>query len=123
MAVHTAIQRMNKKKLLSLFEKLSSRIDMLPAGQKAFVMLFLNGQKYITLAKAAGVNEATVARRLRKIAARISSDNFLAALVQDGGVLKEKFISGKTSKQISRETGLSYYKVRKIIKTNSELSL
>jgi len=96
---------------------------MLPAGQKAFVMLFLNGQKYITLAKAAGVNEATVARRLRKIAARISSDNFLAALVQDGGVLNEKFISGKTSKQISRETGLSYYKVRKIIKTNSELSL
>jgi uncharacterized protein YerC len=114
---------MDRNELLGLFEKLLSRVEMLPAEQKAFVMIFLNGQKYRTLAKAAGVNDATIARRLRKIAVRISSDNFLTALVQDSPVLREKFISGKTITQISRETGLSYYKVKKIIRTNSELSL
>ena len=116
----TAIQKIGKNELLALFEKMSARIEYLPDEDMAFVMLFLNSQKYRTIAKATGLSDSTISRKLRRLAVRISSDNFLTAFAKNNNVLREKFISGKTVTQIKRETGLSGYMIRKIIRTISE---
>ena len=122
----------NKSELLTLFEKLSARVDMLSERHKAIVRLFLNMQQYRTLAKIAGVNEATIARRLKKIAFRISSNNFIAALTEtldSSGhpekieIIKDYFVNGLSIRTISKNTGLTRYKVSKIIRQMRNLWL
>jgi transposase len=120
-------QKISKKELLHVLEKHSARVDMLPAGQKAFVTLFLNGRSFRMLAKTAGVNEATVARRLRKIIGRINSDDFLSALSQDDlseekmEIIRGHFVNGLSVKSISKKIGLSRYGVSKIIQQMRKL--
>ncbi len=116
------LQKISKKELLFILEKHPARVDMLPADQKAIVTLFLNGRDFRMLAKNAGVNEATVARRLRKIVSRIISDDFLAALSQDDmseektEIIRDYFVKGLSVKTISQKTGLSRYRVSKTIR-------
>ena len=117
------IQNINKKELLNLFEKLSARIDMLPKPQKTFVRLFMNSQKYRPIAKTAGVHEATIARRLKKIAIRISNNNFITALSGENHlppekmeILKDYFVTNLAMIRIAKNRNMSCYKVRKIIK-------
>jgi len=115
-------QKISKKELLLILERHPARVDMLPAGQRAIVTLFLNGRSFRMLAKNAGVNEATVARRLRKIVSRIISDDFLAALSQDDmskekiEIIRDYFINGLSVKAIAKKTGISRYRVSKIIR-------
>jgi transposase len=125
MGVNTTVLKINKKELLNLFEKHTGRIDLMDEQQKAFVRLFLGGQKFRTLAKNAGIHEATIARRLKRIALRISSNNFIAAITKTSyssghrkkiQIVKDHFLNGRSAKAISKNTGLSRYKVSKIIK-------
>jgi transposase len=125
MTVISTIQKTNKKELLNLFEKHAGRIDLLNGQQKAFVRLFLNGQKFRTLANTAGVHEATIARRLKRIALRISSNNFIAALAvasdasefpEKTKIIKDYFLNGLSIKAISKNTGISRYKVSKTVR-------
>ena len=125
MAVISTIQKTNKKELLNLFEKHAGRIDLLNGQQKAFVRLFLNGQKFRTLANTAGVHEATIARRLKRIALRISSNNFIAALavISDASefpektkIIKDYFLNGLSIKAISKNTGITHYRISRIIR-------
>lgn len=120
-------QKISKNEILRLLEKHPARIDMLPAAQRAFVTLFLGTRKFNMLARTAGVNEVTAARKLRKIVSRIISNNFLTALSKD--LPKEKmeiircyFVQGLGIKSISEKTGLSRYRIRKIIRQLKYLS-
>lgn len=115
-------QKITKNELLNLFEKLTGRIDLLADQQKAFVRLFMNGQKFRTMAKSAAVSEATIARRLKKIARLISSDDFITALTKTNDlsteemeIIKGHFVKGLSIKTIRKNTGLSRYKIKKII--------
>jgi hypothetical protein len=72
----------------------------------------------------AGVNEATIARRLKKIADRISSNNFITAMSQNSSItgekmeiLKDYFVNALPIARIAKDRNLSHYRVRKIIKT------
>jgi DNA invertase Pin-like site-specific DNA recombinase len=123
MATTMTTKGISKKELLNLFERLSIRADMLPDEQRTFVRLFLAGGKYRPIANSAGVNEVTIARRLKKIADRISSNNFIAALSGNNNlppekmeILKDRFVNGMAVKTIAQNRNISYYKVRKIIK-------
>jgi DNA invertase Pin-like site-specific DNA recombinase len=114
---------LNKQELLSLFEGFLPRIDILSEKQKAIVRLFMNSHSYSYIAKIAGVNEVTVARRLQKIARYISSDNFFVALSENKNlpaekmeILKDYFVSGLAIKTIATNRNLSFYRVRKIIR-------
>ena len=115
-------QKTSKKELLGIFEKLSTRVDMLPEQQRTFVRLFQSTQKYRPIAKTAGVNEGTIARRLKRIAEQISSNNFIAALSQNGSlpcetmeILKDYFVGDQPMIRIAKNRNVSCYKVRKII--------
>jgi len=120
-APETTSQKLTKTELLTMFEKMLGRIDLLPGKEKAFVSLFLSSQQFRTLAKAAGVNEATIARRLKKIAERISNDMFIAALTQNKmksiktKILKDYFIYNIPMRQIALKNNLTYYEVRKTV--------
>ncbi|MFA6187135.1 MAG: hypothetical protein WC770_07995 [Phycisphaerae bacterium] len=107
-----------KDELLDTFGRLAGRIELLVGEQKAFVRLFQSIGDFKCIAKAANVHEATVARRLRKIAQRISDDKFISALTDDAKieVVKKKYVNGKSARQIAIETGMSKYKVWKMIK-------
>jgi hypothetical protein len=115
-------QKISKKELLGIFEKLATRVDMLPVQQRTFVRLFQSTEKYRPIAKTAGVNEANIARRLKKIAERISSNNFIAALSQNGSlpcetmeILKDYFVGDQPMIKIAKNRNVSCYKVRTII--------
>jgi DNA-binding transcriptional regulator LsrR (DeoR family) len=64
---------------------------------------------------------------LRKIIGRIISDNFLSALPQDDlskeklEIIRSHFVNGLSVKSISKKTGISRYKVRKIIQQARKL--
>jgi len=113
-----------KKELLCLLDRFSTRIDLLSDEQKMFVRLFLDAQNFRSIATMAGVNEATIARRLKKIADRISSNNFITALSQNSSItgekmeiLKDYFVNALPIARIAKDRNLSCYRVRKIIKT------
>lgn len=125
MSITMTTKGVNKRELLNLFEKLSTRVDMLPEKQRTFVRLFQNTQKYRPIAKIAGVNEATIARRLKKIAQQISNNNFITALSQNSSlpsekmeILKDYFVTDQPMIRIAQNRRLTYYKVRKMIKEN-----
>jgi hypothetical protein len=126
MEINAIAIKTNKKELLDLFEKHAGRIDLLGEQQKTFVRLFMSGQKFRTIAKTAGVHEATIARRLKRIALRISSNHFISALAVTSDassgypekikIVKDHFLNGLSAKAISKNIGMSPYKVRKIIR-------
>lgn len=111
-----------KKELLNLFDNTPGRIDMLPVKDRAFINLFMSAQNFRTIAINAGVHEATIARRLKKIADRIKNDSFIFAISNKKlsklkiEVLKDYFVNGMSMIQIAKNRKLSYYEVRKIIK-------
>jgi hypothetical protein len=126
MSKTTTTKDVNKRELLGLFVKLSTRVDMLPDKQRTFVRLFLGTQKYRPIAKMAGVNEVTIARRLKRIAEQISSNNFIAALSQENNlspekmeILKDYFVTDLPMIRIAKNRNLSCYMVRKIIRTSN----
>jgi hypothetical protein len=88
-----------------------------------FVRLFLVAQKIRPLAAMAGKHEATISRRLKKIAARMSANNFVNALsdeklpINEMQILRDYFVDGISMLQIARNRNLNYYEVRKIVKT------
>jgi DNA invertase Pin-like site-specific DNA recombinase len=114
---------MTKNELLDLFDRFAARAELLEERQQSLVRLFQSVQNFRTIAATAKVDEVTIARKLKRIAQRISSDKFIAALsnitpttgVGAKQILKEKFINGKSIREIANETGLSFYEVKKII--------
>ena len=122
------VNNINKEELLGLFETFSTRVKMLPRQQRALVKLFLSNGTYSSIAKAAQLNAATIARRLKRIANRMSSDNFIAALLQVDGMPAEKmrtirdyFVNGLSINAIAKNAGLSRYEVKKIIRQGKYL--
>jgi hypothetical protein len=119
---HKKQQKITKNELLNLFEKSAGRIDLLAEREKALVRLFMDSQKFRTMAKSAAVSDATMARRLKKIARLISRDDFITALIETNDlstkemeITRDHFVNGLTITDISRNKNLSRYKVRKII--------
>ncbi len=115
-------QKISKNELLLIFEKHPARVALLPAAQRALVALFLSSRSFRILAKAADANEAAVARKLRSIAGRIINAHFLTALSQEKlsgkkiEVIRDHFVKGLSIKTIAQKTGLSRYRITKIIK-------
>jgi DNA invertase Pin-like site-specific DNA recombinase len=110
-------ENITKSRLLDTFDRLEGRVELLPGEQQAFVRLFQSVQSFKYIAQAVKIHQGTVARRLKKIAKRISDDKFVRAIIesQNGKIIKEKFINGKSVNQIAIETRLSKYEVKKVM--------
>ena len=113
--------KISKRNLLNLFEDLPGRVELLNANDRALVNLFLSSQKFRDIAANAKVHEATIARRLKKIAARIESNNFVNAISQnlkplELQILKDYFVNGLPMIKIARKNNIPYCSVRKLVK-------
>jgi hypothetical protein len=110
-------RNLTKNQLLDTFDRMVGRIELLAGEQRAFVRLFQNIRDFRCIAQTAKMHEATVARRLKKIAQRISDDKFVSTLTgsTNSEVAKQKIIHGKSIRQIASETGMSRYKIKKIM--------
>lgn len=115
--------RITKRELLDLLEKIPGRIDMLPEMDKALIQLFLSSQKFRLIAIHAGVHEVTIMRRIKKIAQRINSNDFVNALSNPNlpadklQILKDYFIANIPMYKIARKNNVSYYEVRTLVQS------
>jgi DNA-binding Lrp family transcriptional regulator len=114
--------QIKKRALLDLLEQSPGRIEMLNERNRAFVNLMLTWQNFRTIATAAGVHEATIARRLKKIAARITNNTFVCALSQRNltpqkmQILRDYFVDGFSMFTIAAKNHVGYHNVRNLIK-------
>lgn len=109
-----------------MIEKIPGRVELLNDKDRAFINLFLASQNFRNIASAAEVHEATIARRIKKIVQRISSNEFVKAISDRNltpvkrKILREHFIDGMPMIKIAKKNKISYCQVRKLIKTSMQ---
>ncbi len=104
-------------------EAIRHRAQFLSEPDRTLISMYIdNTNSYRQIAKLAGVNEVTVARRIKKILKRLSNNSYdiislncerLSKLEQQ--LAREYFIKGIPLRLIAKKHKLSYYKTRQII--------
>lgn len=105
-------------------ELLYSRVSLLNGKDKLLMTMHLQqGNTFRQLAQLAGVNETTIARRIRKIKKRLINSKYITCLrnrskftKDELEIAREHFLMGLAMRKIAEEHQLSYYHVRKTIK-------
>jgi len=105
-------------------ELLRSRVCLLAGKDKLLMTMYLeNGNSFRQMARLAGVNEATIGRRIRKISRRLAEGEYIRCLRKreeftdfELDVARDYFLSGVAIKWIAANRGSSYQLIRKIIK-------
>ncbi|MHC4132303.1 MAG: hypothetical protein ACYSSP_05190 [Planctomycetota bacterium] len=103
---------------------LRSRLGLLGGRDKALLKMYLeNGNTFRQLAQLAGVNEATIARRIYKLIQRLLDGEYITCLRnrmlfsrREMKVAKDYFLLGLSMRKIASKQGCSYYRVREILK-------
>lgn len=108
---------------------LRSRANMLTGKDKALMTMYLeNGNSFRQMAQLAGVNEATIARRIHKITRRLINGEYITCLRSrdkltrtEMEVAKDYFLLGLSIKKIADKRHCSYYRVRESLKKIQQL--
>ena len=86
-------------------------------------MYLKNGNTFSQMARLAGVNETTIARRINKIIRRLTEGEYITCLRhrqlfsrKEMKIARDYFLSGKPMKIIAEKQCSSYYRVRETIK-------
>jgi predicted DNA-binding protein YlxM (UPF0122 family) len=103
---------------------LRSRAELLTGKDKALMTMYLkNGTSFRQMARLAGVNEASIARRIYKIIQRLIDGEYITCLRSrdkftptEMKVSKDYFVEGLSMKKIAKKRGLTYYRVRQTLK-------
>jgi len=103
---------------------LRSRVELLEGEDRALLTMYLdNGTTFRQIAKVAGVNEATVARRIYKLIQRLLDGDYVACLrnrqmftCQEMSVARRYFLKGESMRTIATREGVTYYQVRQTLK-------
>jgi predicted DNA-binding protein YlxM (UPF0122 family) len=103
---------------------LHHRINLLNGKDKLLMTMYLEkGNSFRQIAKLAGVHETLIARRIHKITARLLTGEYIICLrnskkfnVMELDIAKEHFLAGLSLRKIARKRGLTYYRVRKILR-------
>ena len=119
-----------KKALKHRVDLLRTRAVWLRGKDKLLMKMYLdNGSTFRQMAKLAGVNETTVARRIYRIVKRLLDAHYLAALrhseefsLLQMEIVQDYFIRGLTKSRISAEYGCSRYHVEKTLLKVQSLS-
>lgn len=105
-------------------ELLRDRVKLLAGKDKVLMTMYLkNGNSCRQMARLAGVNQANIGRRIRKIAQKLIDGEYIRCLQNrkkltgfEMVVAKDHFLRGLSIKQIAVNRGRSYYGLRKIVK-------
>ena len=123
-------QKPLKKALKSRPDLLKARAIWLQGKDRLLIKMYLdNGSTFRQMARLAGVNESTIARRIYKIVKRLLDAHYLAALrhseefsLLQMEIVQDYFIRGLTKSQIAAEYGCSRYHIDKTLLQVQELS-
>lgn len=105
-------------------EVLKNRVSLLVGRDKALMRMYLeNGNSFYQMAQLAGVSESTIARRIHKLAKRLTDGKYMACLrnrekftKREMEIAADYFLSGLSMRKIAAKRGWSYYRVYESMK-------
>jgi transposase-like protein len=105
-------------------EVLRSRVELLSGMDRVIMTMYLvNGNSFRQISQLMGVNESNVSRRIRRLIRRISDGGYMTCLRNRGrfsreemDIAREYLVLGWSMNRIARERGMTYYRVRKMVK-------
>ena len=105
-------------------ELLRRRIHLLDGMDRLLMTMYLeNGNSFRQIARLVGMNEASIARRIKKITKRLTDGEYITCLrsrdrftKQELAIAKDYFLSDEPIRKIAEKRGWTYYKVRETIK-------
>jgi hypothetical protein len=111
------------RKYGSRLELLESRIELLRGKEKLLMTMYLkNGNSFYQMARLAGVNEVTIARRIYKIIKRLLDGEYITCLRNrnkfsdcEMAVAKDYLLTGLSMRKIARHHRCSRYRVRQTL--------
>ena len=103
---------------------LRSRVELLTGEDRLLMTMYLeNGNSFRQMARLAGVNETSIARRIHKVTQRLIDSEYITCLRNrnkftgnEMTVARDYFLSGLSIKRISHKRRLTYYSVRQTLK-------
>ena len=100
---------------------LRCRMWVLEGGDKTLMEMYLEGASFRRMASIAGVNEATVARRVGKICKRLMDATYITCLrnseilgEENVEIARDLFVRGMSRHEIARRRNVSLYRIRKV---------
>jgi predicted DNA-binding protein YlxM (UPF0122 family) len=111
-------------------ELLRSRAGLLSGKDRLLMTMYLeNGNSFRQMARLAGVNEANIARRIRRLIERLTGTEYVMCLRNRREftktellVAKDHFIRGWPLRKIAARRRCTFYQARKIIKKVQRLA-
>jgi len=103
---------------------LRSRVELLTGEDRLLMTMYLeNGNSFRQMARLAGVNETSIARRIHKVTKRLIDSEYITCLRNrdkftndEMAVARDYFLSGLSIKRISKRRRSTYYSVRQTLK-------
>lgn len=101
-------------------ELLRNRVDFLTGHDRVLMRMYLdNGVSFSQMARLAGVNEATISRRIYKLTVRLLNGDYICCLRNRGklsklelGIARDLLVNGFSQRKISAKRKVSIYRVR-----------
>lgn len=111
-------------------EMLRVRAEMLTGKDKVLMQMYLaDGSSFGEMARLVGVNEATIARRVRKLTRRLLRGEYMMYLRSrrclsglERTIAKDHFLEGRSQEAIAQKMGITVYQVRKTLRRLRTLS-
>jgi predicted DNA-binding protein YlxM (UPF0122 family) len=111
-------------------ELLRSRVGLLSGKDRLLMTMYLeNGNSFRQLARLAGVSEANIARRIRRLIGRLTGNEYIMCLRNrqmltraELLVARDHFIRGWPFRKIAATRECTSYQVRKIVKKVQRLA-
>ena len=106
-------------------EMLMARAQMLTGKDKVLIQMYLaDGSSFSEMARLMGVNEATIARRVRKLTRRLLRGEYMTCVRGrrilsrlEKTIAKDYFLQGLSQEAIAQKMGITVYQVRKTLRT------
>jgi len=110
-------------------ELLRSRLHLLDGMDRLLMTMHLeNGNSFRQIARLVGMNEASIARRIKKITKRLADGEYIKCLRSRGrftkqelAIAKDYFLSGEPIRKIAEKRGCTYYHIHKNIERIKEV--
>ena len=109
-----------KEKYRDRADLLRNRLDMLSGKDKLLMKMYWeNGNSLRQISRLAGVNRATIGRRINKLTERLMEGQYITCLrnrnrftKREMAIAKDYFMLGMSMKKIADKRNWSYYQVR-----------
>ena len=105
-------------------ELLRRRVNLLKGKDKLLLTMYLdNSNSYRQISRLAGINEANISRRIKRIINRLLDSNYIICLrncdrftARELAIAKEYFLLGLSIKKIAERKRWTYYQTHKTIR-------